>query len=199
MSTGKGLHRLGDVLPRRTATFINRTGATILLGELAMMDLAGTQAEVTTTAPGDAGSHYANLTPITQAGYDAGYPIVVCMEPAGVADNAKGEFLLEGVTDISILDDDITTTNVTEGGAVRVLVAEADSSGVTTEASTTPAALTVGGASAQGLALDTQRSIAIAVEVSATTGADTDRKIDFAAHRRKVWFFGGLPCCQQSA
>lgn len=177
---GKGLKRLGDFLPEESAPFTNRTGATLALGQLAMVDLLGTEAESTSIERGNSASGFANLTAITQAGYDAGFPIVACMEPAGVADNKPGTFLICGVQDISVLDDDVSTTDTDKGDALRVLVSES-------------------AISTQALATDTQRSIGIALQDGAATSADTDRLIDASSHRRRVWFFGGLPCCQQSA
>lgn len=181
MST-KPVTRVGDFVVRQQAKFFNRTGGSLKKGEYAMVDLLSTETETDSIDVGDEGSVFANVTAVTQAGYDAGYPIVMCLEDS-LADNAvmPGKFLLVGVADGSCLDDDFSGSTDTDiGDAMRILVSDSAKS-------------------AQGLAADTQRSIGIALEDGAADSTVTDRYIDTNSHRRRIYFFGGLPCCQQSA
>jgi len=123
MFSNKGLQRLGDVFQRVTVEAFNRTGQTLEKGLAAMMDFAGTQTETDSITLGDSGNAYANLTPVTQAGIDAGYPVVICLEDS-LADNQKGVFLLFGHDQVAILDDDESTTDVNQGNGLAFAVGE---------------------------------------------------------------------------
>lgn len=176
----KAVTRLGDHIPTVTAVCTNRTGATLLKGQFAMMDILKTQAETTSVEVGNAASVFANLTPVTQAGYDAGFPIYCCDEDDGIPDNQKGQFVVEGVVDAAILDDDVSTTDIDIGDHVRILVSE---SAVAAQA---PTALT-------------QRTIGIACEDAAASSSNTDRMINATSHRRRIIFDGKIRLQSQSA
>lgn len=167
----------GDFLGRVTTTAYNRTGATLRRGQLAMIDLLDTQSEVTAGdfRDGSETSVFANLTPVTQASAEEGFPIVACLDEQ-VADNAVGTFLVWGVGDIAVLDDDVSTTDVDKGDRVSILVSE---SAVAAQAFVT------GGTGS--------RVIGIALQDAAANSSDTDRLIDASSHRRTVFFTGGIP------
>ncbi len=118
----KGLTRLGDIFPLDANQFINRTGATLLKGSVAMLDILGTQAETTSIIEGDEASSYANLTPITQLAYDSGFPIVVALED--VDDNQKGNFVLSGITQVLTLSDDQSITDADRGDEIAMVITE---------------------------------------------------------------------------
>lgn len=158
-------------------TFWNRTGATLEPGQFAMCDFAGTQAETTEVWPpkGEGTTPYENVGPVTQAGYDAGFPIVACGDVA-IADNAKGLcYVQHPALQAAILDDDVSTTDIDRGDAVAILVSE---SAV---------------AAQQWATTSTPRAIGIAHEAAAADSADTDRLINASSHRRKICFYGGYP------
>ena len=168
---------VGDFLGRVTGSFINRTGASLLKGQLAAVDLLDTQTEVTAGdfVGGSETSVFANLTPITQAIFEEGTPIVACLD-VSVADNSKGLFLVWGVGDIAVSDDDISTTDIDKGDRVSMIIAE---SAVAAKAFVT------GGTGS--------RVIGIALEDAAASSTNTDRTIDASSHRRTVIFTGGMP------
>lgn len=176
---------MGDWMGRHTAVFWNRTGAAILRSEVAMVDLLDTQAEVTAglLTEGDELSIWASTTPVTDALLESGFPAVVALED--IADNARGRFLLWGKVEVSVLDDDVSTTDIDRGERIQILTAEADSG--------TPGALTTGGAAVQSFVTGATRVLGIALEDAAATSADTDRLIDVSAHRRWCFWWGGVP------
>ncbi len=169
----KPMARLGDLYENEYGEFFNRTGATLEPGQVAMLDLLGTQTETTNNIPGDSASGFANLTPVTQAGANAGFPIVVA--DVQIADGAKGRCLVAGIREVAVLDDDVSTTNVDIGDAIGILVSE---SAVAVQASAT----------------DDLRVLGIALEDAAATSADADRLIDASSHRRRCLWTGGIPC-----
>lgn len=119
----KGLSRPGDCFAKQTVECFNRTGQTLVKGLVVMMDFALSATETDSTVPGDPGHPTANVVPVTQAGYDNGYPILVCDE-ATLADNKKGRFVASGLTEIAVLDDDESTTDVDAGDQISMLVSE---------------------------------------------------------------------------
>ena len=95
----------GHVVIPKIARYVNRTGAATVRSQFYMVDLLGTQAESTSIEQGASGSCQRNLTPCTQAGINAGFPIVIAMDAA--ADNAEVDCLECGYYDAAILDDEI--------------------------------------------------------------------------------------------
>lgn len=92
-----------------------------------MCDIARTQSETTTNLPGSSASCWGNLTPVTQAGYEAGFPLVVCLDDS-VADNTDGNFLAYGQVTVSTLADNASTTDADRGDPVSILVSESATS-----------------------------------------------------------------------
>lgn len=88
-----------------------------------MCDILRTQSETTTNVPGSSASCWANLTPVTQAGYEAGFPIVLCLDDS-VADNVDGTFLIHGQGLGATLGDASSTTDADRGDPVSILVSE---------------------------------------------------------------------------
>lgn len=177
MAYGKGLRQLGDFLSREKAPFFNRTGATLLRGQIAMVDILATQAESTSIVPGASGSCWGNLTPCTQIGYDSGYPVVVCL--ADVDDNKKGLFLIQGHIEAGVLDADVSTSDAARGDPLGLLVSES-------------------AVYCQKFA-NGDRLLGWAMEAAAATSADTDRLIDASAHLRFTYWTGGIPMCNLDA
>lgn len=176
---------MGDWMGKHDSVFWNRTGETIKRGEVAMVDLQDTQAEVTASGfnEGDELSIWASTTPVTDALLESGFPAVVALED--IADNARGRFRLWGKVEVSVLDDDVSTTDIDRGERIQILTAEADSS--------TPGALTTGGAAVQSFVTGATRVLGIALQDAAATSADTDRLIDASAHLRWCFWTGGVP------
>jgi hypothetical protein len=168
--SAKAIKRIGDWLERIDIKAINRTGATLAKGQFAMIDILDTEAETVGTSPGDTDGIWATLTACTQAGVDAGFPVVMALE--SVADNAKGNFLMRGYTeDAAFLDDDVSTTDIDKGDALAILVSE---SAVALQAS----------------AATTQRWLGIALEDTAAATDASATQIDASSHRRKAYFDG---------
>ena len=183
----KGLLRPGDYFPAKFARFYNRTGAAVVRGQVAMMDLSGTQSETTSIVPGGTGagtSIWENLGPITQAAYDNGYACMVAVED--IADNAIGLWCLRSpYIEIAVVDADVSTTDVVRGSPLCVLVTQASSAG---------GALTTGGAAVQAFVSGTaMRPIGQALEAAAADSTDTDRLINASNHLRWCVFTGGYP------
>lgn len=119
---------MGGWFGKAVTTFWNRTGSTITRGLVAMCDITATQGETTTfKVDGVETDVLANLTGVTQAGCDAGQPIVVCIDDS-VADNTLGRFLIFGRIEVSNLADGSSTTDTTKGGRVSILVSESATS-----------------------------------------------------------------------
>lgn len=178
---GKGLKRIGDWLPRVTDNFFNRTGATLLKGQAAMIDILATQAETTSIFPGGSGegtSSWGNLTPCTQAAINQGTPVVICLDDT-VLDNKKGEFLIWGWDQIACLDDDISTTDADRGDGIAMLVSES-------------------AVALQALA-NGNRQLGLWLQDAAADSTDTDRLINASSHLRYGLWTGGWPSCNLDA
>lgn len=175
----KGLKRLGDWIPRETNTFVNRTGAALLRGQTAMLDLLDTQGEVTNDNIGDPLSVWANLTPVTQVSLEQGFPILVCLDES-VPDDKPGEFLISGFIEMATVDTDIVgAVAITKGLAVSIVV------------SASPLGVT-------GFA-NGDRFLGISREANAADSTDMDRLLNASLHRRKIWWWGGWPSCNLDA
>lgn len=167
---------IGDVVETRKTQCYNRTGATLLKGQVAMVDKAGTQAE--TTEPYGVGSvngPWANLTPCTQAGVDNGYEVYVCLDDS-VADNAAGNFGICGVFEVAVLDDDVSATDVDRGDALQILVSES-----ATAVSEWLSKATTGA-----------RHVGVAHEDAAADSTVTARTVDATSHLRWCHWWGGV-------
>lgn len=149
----------------------NRTGATLSRGQVGMIDFLTTQTEVDNFTPGAENSSYETVTPVTQAGYGLGYPIVVALED--IVDNAYGRFCFYGHVEVAVLDDDVSTTDIDVGDTVGILVSE---SAVAVQAAVT-----------------TTRAVGHAHENAAADSTNTDRTIDASSHLRFVSWYGGVP------
>lgn len=157
---------IGDFVPNIEHQFWNRTGATLTKGQVAMVDLIGTQAESTSIIPGADGSCFGNLTPVTQASLENGFPIVVCLDDS-VADNALGKFGMVGVFPVSVLDDDVSTTDIDRGDPISMVVSES-------------------AVSVQAFA-NGDRCLGIALADAAASSSGT------ASLKSCIWY-GGVPC-----
>lgn len=169
----------GDIFGRVDASFINRTGATMVRGQVAMMDLLDTQAEVEAGnfEEGNSLSVFAGLTPCTQAAVENGFPVVVALESVG--DNQTGRFCCAGKVEVAVLDDDVSTTDIDKGDPISILVSE---SAVAVQAF------------ANG-----DRFLGIALEDAAADSANTDRLIDASSHLRWCLWCGGAISCNLDA
>ena len=133
------------------AYFYNRSGGALAKGDVVMVDcVTGPQAESTSTDPGGEGdSVFSNVDAPTAAGIQYGI-LAVCVEEDGVADNAKGRFLISGVTDeafviratsnIAIGDPLVATTAKNLDGVTAV---DERVVGIALEAQTTPTTRTL--------------------------------------------------------
>lgn len=171
----KEIGNLGDWIANRKVTFYNRTGATLKYGHVAMCDIAGTQSETSDIKVGPTGP-FANLTPVAQTLFEDGAPIVVCADPAGVADNASGMFWICGVVEVAVLDDDVSTTDIDRGNRVSMVVSE---SAVAVQEYVT------GGTGT--------RAVGLALEDAAASSATAARTIDANCHLRDMIWWGGIP------
>ena len=167
----KNVTKLADYFGRSTGRFVNRTGATLYRGQIAMLDLRKTQAESTNLTPGDSASGLGNLTPCVQTDLNNGIPCVVALED--ISDNVEGTCLIYGFAEIMCLDDDVSTTDADFGDGIGVLVAE----------SATAAQAYVTGGRYMGTWLD---EAAAATDASAT-------QFDASSHRRWGLWMGGIP------
>lgn len=168
---------LGDWLGKAVTTFYNRTGATVLRGQVVMCDILQTQGETTTfKVEGVETDVLANLTTVTQAACEAGQPLVVCIDDS-VVDNAVGRFLIFGRVEVGICDDDVSTTDIDRGDPIAMLVSES---------AVYPQAFATGAAAI--------RCLGMALEDAAASSSDTDRKIDVNGHLRWCIWMGGIPC-----
>jgi len=157
--------------------FINRTGATLLKGHLAMQDVKNAST-YGTTVDNASTSTLVNLTPATQTEFDLGQPVVAAAED--IANNAEGYCFIYGFCEIAVVDADVSTNDAVAGKHIGMVVSES----------------AVG---AQLVAAVTARSIGFAYEAAAADSANTDRYIDANTHRRKVFFTGGLPFNRKNA
>lgn len=163
----------------------NRTGATVLKGQLAMADILKTQSETSGSAPhtGNPNGAFFNLGPITQACDTEGQPCYV-LDDISCADNALGRWVKCGECEMAICDDDVSTTDVDTGDRVSVLVSQAASPG--------GGALTTGGGNAQAWVTGGARTLGLALEDAAADSTTTARTVDASSHLRWVIFWGGV-------
>jgi hypothetical protein len=77
------------------ARVVNRAGATLVKGSVAVMDILQSQAETTTATPGVEGSIFGNIRGVYTAALDAHAPQVILLED--IDDNAEGYVCLRGV------------------------------------------------------------------------------------------------------
>ena len=148
MSSTKNASRLGDWVPRRTIKAVNRTGATLVTGDVVCLDLAGADGDVddyTTfiadTTPDPQASPLANVIYPTTAKIGAGTIFLVYCGTDSLADNAIGEFGLQGkfkvrltataiLADVTIMAQNATGPCVaaTQGNAAIGITLEGNSS-----------------------------------------------------------------------
>lgn len=164
-------------------TAYNRTGATVLKGQVAMADVLGTQAETSGSAPhtGNPNGAYNNLGPIVQAADTEGQPCYVCADNS-IADNALGRWVKCGECEIAVCDDDISTTDVDKGDRISILVSQAAAGG----------ALTTGGGEVQAWVTGGARTLGLALEDAAADSTTTARTVTASAHLRWCIFWGGV-------
>lgn len=154
--------------PQRTCQLYNRTGATLKRGQIAMLDILGTQAETVSVSPsateGTAAQH--NTTPAATAGLQK-FPLLVAMED--IADNAKGRFLIEGFGEVAIVDDDVGSADVNRGDALTV----------------------VNGVTYAQIQANGTRCVGVALEDGAADSAVVARTVDASSHLRWCYWVGG--------
>lgn len=133
------------------AWFYNRSGSTMALGDVVMVDMVtGPQTESASVDPGGEGtSIWSNVDAPTAAGIKYGI-LAVCVQVGGVLDNAKGRFCLSGIledvfvidgTDSVAIGDPLTATTAKNLDAV--LAVNERIVGVALEALTTPTTRTL--------------------------------------------------------
>lgn len=170
---------LGDQHARVVRRYTNRTGATILKGQVAMEDWAATQAESTNTTPGSSASIFANLGPLTEAGLAEGFPAVVCLSDS-VADNVEGDFLCYGYCEhVAFADDDVSTTDLDKGDRIQYLNSQGDP--------VTGSTHSVGGGIVQAFVSGSlTRTLGVALEDAAASGTGVYTN-------KKAFWWGGKP------
>lgn len=130
----KGLTRLGDWVERKTIRATNRSGATIVRGDLLALDLTGDDADVDTfatyiadTTPDPKASPLANVIAVGAA-HDDGWPVVVCLSDS-LADNAEGVFIGCGLAQVEIVGGNGTAATVVNGARLTPTSAQTYASG----------------------------------------------------------------------
>lgn len=115
--------KLGFWFPDVSDVFINRTGVTLVHGNVVALDLTGSDADVATlaelyaeTPPDLTQGPLANVIKVGST-TDKGWIYVVCLD-ASVADNAKGRFGIIGLYDVTIAAGDGTNAAVAIGGGI---------------------------------------------------------------------------------
>lgn len=118
MPATKAIEReYGDWLPGpRTSRFFNRTGTTLAVGALAMLDVTQSATETTTLRTGVEASVFANVILPTDAGVQQGWPVFVVLEET--LDDKLGAMLVEGLVDVSVSDDDAASVTIDAGELV---------------------------------------------------------------------------------
>jgi hypothetical protein len=170
-----GQLNLGDWLANHRAKFRNRTGATLLRGQVAMLDVADSEGAGFDI---EDDSVFSNLVTVTQAGFDLGYPILVC-DDVSIVNDAFGDFNVCGPrVPVAVADDDVSTNDVDAGDPLTMLVSEL-ATGVAQYIDT------VGSGSS--------RHVGFSWEDAAADSDDTDRVIDASSHLRFCLWTGGIP------
>ena len=100
---GLGLNRFSP----KTGQFVNRTGAALSKGDIVALDLAGTDAAVQTFAAFTFGTHLDTVHPFANvisvgAAHDDGWILAVLKDDT-LADDALGEFVLQGLADVEMV------------------------------------------------------------------------------------------------
>lgn len=115
--------KLGFWFPDVSDIFINRTGSTLVHGQVVALDLTGSDTDVRTLAllyaesPVDLSTGpLANVIKVG-ATNDKGWIYVVCLD-ASVADNDKGRFGIIGLYDVMTAPGDGTTAAIAIGGGI---------------------------------------------------------------------------------
>lgn len=115
---------------RITARLINRTGATLTPGQTVALDLTGSDGDVQAYSAYSAASHNSSQHPFRNvitlgAAHDDGWINAVALET--IADNAEGEFGIQGVFDVNIATGVAIGARLAPSSATATsLVAEAD-------------------------------------------------------------------------
>lgn len=158
-------------------SFINRTGAVIPKGTPVMVDVAGSATEATSEDPSSSEFNDQGVVTCTQAGINAGFPIVVALDD--VADDTFGNFCVAGRVEVATLNDDTTVDNTTDvdvGDPISILVSSS--------------AVAVQGYDDTN---NHNRILGIAREEGGVSAADpASRVYSTAAHFRWVIWWGGL-------
>jgi hypothetical protein len=108
---------IGDVFGRVTGRCINRTGATLLRGQVAMLDWSAADGDTTTIPPGASTSRFVNTIKPTTAGIEAGVPHVICLNDS-VADNVEFDALYYGFEPLLAYNDASATTDIDKGDPI---------------------------------------------------------------------------------
>lgn len=155
----------GDILVHRSDRFFNRTGQTVLRGELVMLDLAQSATETDSLRPGDDGSIFANVITPTDAAVQEGRPILVALED--ILDNAAGRCLIEGMCDVMMTDDDVSAVNIAANERLGY------------DATTSVTDRSVDGH------VTSERALGMALEAAAASGGTNDQTL------KKAYWWGG--------
>jgi hypothetical protein len=123
------ISKLGGFFPDIHDTFVNRTGGTLTRGDIAAVDLTGSDADVDTLTaflatefPDLTTGPLANLVAIG-ATNDKGWIYVVCLDES-VADNAQGRFGIIGLYDVKLAPGNTVVAAVTNGQKISPVSAQ---------------------------------------------------------------------------
>lgn len=105
---------VGLQVPNVDILCTNRTGTTMVVGDVVMLDMIQTDAGTSNATLGDAASCWANILVPTTAAIVAGLPLCVALE--ATVNDAVGSFRIEGIVDAkmndtNVLGDDLVGMN----------------------------------------------------------------------------------------
>lgn len=99
LEASTGLPGFGIFPANMKRRVINRTGATLSTGMIAMLDVAQSATEVTTVTLGDDNGIWSNVVLPTAAAIDCDIPAFFCIALSDIADNASGICMFHGICD----------------------------------------------------------------------------------------------------
>lgn len=177
MSIEAQLKRIGQPFGTIDAVVFNRTGATMIKGQVLMLDILGTQT-ATSFVPSAAGtgvgqvtSVYANGTPVATAGLQS-FPMGVLLDDT-CANGSQGRFRFYGECEVAVVDDDVGAADVVRGSSLTV----------------------ANGNTYAQLQATTTRCLGLSFEQGAADSTVIPRLVDASSHRRFAFWNGlGFGC-----
>lgn len=103
---------------------VNRSGATLLRGQVGMLDWSAADGATTTIPPGASTSRFVNTILPSSGGLEAGVPIVVCLDTS-VADDAEYTGLYYGLEPLLAYNDASATTDIDKGDPIGGVASQA--------------------------------------------------------------------------